>query len=134
LEDGLLEARTPKIDFHEGLCDFCNRCIEVCPTGALKPFDPEMEKIGIAVVMQDYCIAWKNPNTCIKCLEPCSYDAISFENGVPLVNADNCNGCGACEYVCPAHVNRSVTGDMMRGTRGIMVFSDSEFEKYGQEE
>ena len=31
LEDGLLNWRTPIMDFHRGACDFCGVCEDVCP-------------------------------------------------------------------------------------------------------
>ena len=31
LEDGLLNWRTPIMDFHRGVCDFCGICEDVCP-------------------------------------------------------------------------------------------------------
>ncbi len=118
LENGLLEARTPQMDYRRGACTFCNRCIEVCPTGALRSFDPQNERIGIAVVSQESCLAWKSPGSCMKCEESCPYGAITIEGGVPVVHESACNGCGVCEYVCPALV---LTSAKDGNGRGIVV-------------
>lgn len=115
LEEGVLGARTPKFDFSRGYCDFCNRCIEVCPTGALLPFDPEQEKLGIAVIDEDECIAWKQGG-CVKCEEACPYEAIALnEHGRPVVDENRCNGCGACEFACPSATFMSYSGSRRRG-------------------
>ena len=58
VEDGLLQARTPVLDFHKGYCDFCGKCQTACPTGALGSFDPQRDKLGVAVVQKDRCIAY----------------------------------------------------------------------------
>ena len=55
--DGFLRARTPVLDFHKGYCDFCGKCIEVCPTGALRSFDETAEKLGVAVVQKPRCLS-----------------------------------------------------------------------------
>lgn len=131
VEDGLLQARTPKLDFHRGYCDFCNRCIEVCPTQALQPFDPSVQKIGVAEVRPERCIAWTNPGSCVKCEEVCRFDAIHFVDGLPVVDAEACNGCGECEFHCPALVYTSLSSGE---TRGITVVPAPYAERVSQDE
>lgn len=115
LEQGLLNARTPRMDFRKGYCDFCNRCIEVCPTSALEPFDPAVERLGVAVIDVDECIAWRQGG-CIRCSEVCPYGAISLnEYDRPVVDEDLCNGCGVCEYECPSAKLTSYSGSSRRG-------------------
>ena len=112
MNDGLLNARTPKLDFHIGYCDFCNLCIECCPTGALAPFNPDKEWIAPAVIDNNLCIAYGTVGGgCRKCIEGCPFGAITADSeGRPLVNADKCNGCGYCEYICPSNSYRVFSG------------------------
>lgn len=117
IEDGVLVMKTPKFDFHRGSCDFCNECADVCPTDAIKhvdSFDPEAGCIGVAVVQTDRCVAYFNG--CRKCAEQCPFEVISLnENGYPVVDEKRCNGCGVCEFICPALVYRSFSGGNRRG-------------------
>ena len=123
LEDGLLEIKTPKFDFHRGSCDFCNECVRVCPTAAITtcdPLAPSTGRIGCAVVVSDRCLAFYNG--CDKCVQTCPYGALSTDGfGHPVVNEEKCNGCGVCENVCPALVYRTFSGGTMRG---IVVAKD----------
>ena len=123
VEDGLINARTPKLDFHQGYCDFCNKCIEVCPTGALIPFDPAREKLGIASIDPDICLAYTRSG-CDECVAACDFDAIvADDQGLPLVVEDACNGCGKCVYVCPSNVYGSFgsRGDVARAVDVLAV-------------
>lgn len=117
LEDGLIEVKTPKMNFHRGYCDFCNECVKVCPTGAIAqadPLRPETGRIGVAVVDEERCLAFFNG--CDVCVEKCPYEAISMDGqGHPVVDASKCNGCGICVYACPALVYRSYSGSDARG-------------------
>lgn len=38
------------------------------------------------------------------CAKVCKYDALFIENGVAVVQADNCVACGACVSACPRHL------------------------------
>ncbi len=114
LEEGILNARTPTLDFHRGYCDFCALCETVCPTGALGSFDPSTEKIGTAVIQEDRCIAFVGG--CTECFKACPYGAISLDaSNRPVVDGSLCNGCGVCEYICPALAYRSFSGGTRRG-------------------
>lgn len=115
VEDGLLKARSPKLDYHKGACTFCGKCQEVCPTGAVRSFDPAVERIGTAQLNPDRCVAWSSPGSCTKCMDACGYGAVSFDGGYPQVDVGKCNGCGFCEYVCPALSLRSLPEGEGRG-------------------
>ena len=103
-----------------GPCDYgCNRCGEVCPTGAI-PFLTLEEKrhwvIGQAYVDQSLCLPWTGDSQCSVCEEMCPVPdkAIRLEE-VQVVRADGsvvtvsrpvvlrelCIGCGICEAKCP---------------------------------
>lgn len=111
---GFLDARTPMLNLHRGACDFCNRCIEVCPTGALQAFDPAKDKIGVAVLDTQKCIAYAR-GLCVVCEGSCPYDALTFDaSGHPQVNEAACNGCGECVMACNVNVNRSFDGSFDR--------------------
>jgi ferredoxin-type protein NapG len=114
VEDGILNARTPVMKFHIGHCTFCKKCVEVCPTEALTPFDIKTVKIGVAAVT-DRCIAW-NSGGCVVCHRACPYHAILLDaQNRPVVDSTKCNGCGLCERVCPALVLRTYIDGKVRG-------------------
>lgn len=114
LGDGIVTARTPKLDFHLGYCDFCGLCAQVCPTGALRAFDPHVDKIGIAYVDTATCLAY-TMGACEKCRDVCRYDALSFdERNRPVVDAQHCNGCGECVDACTVNVYRAFDGSRDR--------------------
>ncbi|MBD5229172.1 MAG: RnfABCDGE type electron transport complex subunit B [Bacteroidales bacterium] len=40
------------------------------------------------------------------CVKACNFNAMAWdtENGMPIINADNCVGCGACATACPQNL------------------------------
>lgn len=121
IEDGLLVARTPKMNFHLGYCDFCNGdylCARVCPSQAISfGFDPITDKIGLARVDHEQCLLDRLAGACsLECVDACPYEALVVdEDGKLKVIDDLCNGCGLCEYSCPSASYATYTGSTQRG-------------------
>ncbi len=107
IEDGVLNARTPLMDFKSGYCNFCQDveggplCAQVCPTRAIQQVqDTSTVVIGKAELNRDWCLAARGMG-CHECVDHCPYNAMSIgEDAVPVVDFDACNGCGACERYC----------------------------------
>lgn len=96
------------LDLSRGACRFdCNRCSQVCPTGAIRPLTlaaKQKTKIAEAKFNPRSCIVFQDGEKCGKCAAACPTGAITLRaNGTPRpVNAALCIGCGACQAVCPA--------------------------------
>lgn len=116
IEHGILQARTPKMDFHLGWCNFCEdieggpRCAAVCPTGAIAKISGKTTTIGRAELTREWCLAYRGMG-CHSCQDACNYDAITLDSSnVPVVDSNKCNGCGACEEACISLSSGSVSG------------------------
>lgn len=133
LESGLLNLRTPQMDFRSGWCDFCEReeggplCAAACPTSAFRlPAGSASEnvRLGIALINRDWCLAFQAMG-CHECVDACPYEAMGLhDDGTPYVIEDACNGCGACEHAC---ISLS-SGSLATGAtdRAIVVVPESE--------
>jgi formate hydrogenlyase subunit 6/NADH:ubiquinone oxidoreductase subunit I len=95
----------------------CNACTQVCPSGALQPLElPDKRKhiIGEALVDATLCLLTLGKKDCNVCERACPFEAISIvwdENAYvayPAINARKCNGCGACEVVCPTSIPKAI--------------------------
>ncbi|NRB68031.1 MAG: ferredoxin-type protein NapF [Vibrio sp.] len=93
----------PHIDFSNDECTFCYQCAAICPEPLFKPQSthPWTAK---ATVNED-CLAKLNVD-CRTCGDMCEPMAITFKLEVgkvaqPILNLEECNGCGACVSVCP---------------------------------
>lgn len=119
IEDGIVNMRTPTFDFSANYCDWCAEenggdplCVRACPTEALKlPAGATAEStiLGKAVINTNWCLAYLLIG-CRFCFDACPYDAMELDqDNRPVVIADRCNGCGACESVCVSLQNGSIS-------------------------
>lgn len=98
-------GRFPEVDFSRGECTFCGDCVTACPTKAL---DKAARQNGgspwtYVAHLKDNCLA-KNGVVCRTCGEVCEPRAIRFAIAVisqPVLQLDDCTGCGACVAPCP---------------------------------
>ncbi len=59
---------------------------------------------SVAVIQGRHCLALTS--FCAACVERCPVEgAMRMSNGMPMVVADVCTGCGICHDVCPAPTN-----------------------------
>lgn len=111
----LLTLMQPQMSYERGYCrPECTRCSEVCPAGAIKPIsagEKAATRIGHAVRVKKNCLPLADGVSCGNCARHCPTGAIQMvpsEAGstdaplIPVVNAEKCIGCGACEHLCPA--------------------------------
>jgi ferredoxin len=112
-QSGILGFMSPVVRYKTDYCnEECNACTTVCPSGALQSLNLEQKNryvIGKASVDTSLCL-WGFTD-CNACIHACPYEAIEVRwyeeayESFPGVDPLKCNGCGACEAVCP-------TGDL----------------------
>ncbi len=108
-QSGVLGLLSPVVGYKADYCKKeCNACTTVCPSGALQRLSLGQKNryvIGKASVDTSLCL-W-GVSECHACLAPCPYGAIKVRfneeayESFPGVDPAKCNGCGACEVVCP---------------------------------
>lgn len=96
---------TPVIEADTAACVMCEDypCITSCKPGVLVDSIPI--RIGTALITGHLCSAYHG-TSCTVCSEECPVDnAITISDGRPVINEDQCTGCGVCRNVCPAPEN-----------------------------
>ena len=96
--------------------ELCSKCVDVCPTAALRPTSLDQVHMGTAVVHRDHCLAWLYASCNFACIDACVFDAITIQQG-PIVDANLCVGCNQCSYVCIARLGTGETGIMVEATQ-----------------
>lgn len=114
---GLGDLWTPVMEYSAGYCEYnCNRCGEVCPSGALMQLPIEVKQkavLGLARVDREKCFPWKTGGPCLVCEEHCPIPDKAIKRvkrslgggrhvECPSVDASLCIGCGICQNKCPA--------------------------------
>ena len=131
LEDGIINLRTPQMNFYSNYCDFCQQenggkplCVAACPTGSLvldAGATAQNTVIGKAELTANWCLAYLGMG-CHKCYDVCPWDAIALDDqNRPYVIEDKCNGCGACEAACVSMTNGSRSAAADATSRAIIV-------------
>lgn len=93
--------KTPKLDFTNSGCTFCDECAKVCPSEVLKLENKKNISAKIEINILE-CLSW-NQTMCFSCKDPCLDDAIEFLGMFrPQINED-CTSCGFCLKVCPTN-------------------------------
>lgn len=106
MEEGDLSENWKTGVLGEGLpifsCIRCGKCVEACPTGAIKNIPLEEIDMGTAEILEDRCLAYASPGTCLQCDAICPIDdAVVVEEGEPTIDQELCIGCGQCYGTCP---------------------------------
>lgn len=102
LSQGAKLVNTPYMDPNENPCTFCNKCIDVCPTNALH--HEAKSSIGYACINTKTCLTYKDV-MCDYCVYACPKEnTLKLQDGKPVVNKENCNGCGICVAHCISEV------------------------------
>lgn len=110
----LAHLMQPEMSYERGYCrPECNRCSSVCPAGAINPItvaEKSSTRIGHAVWIKKNCVPLVDGVECGNCARHCPSGAILMVPSdssnpdsvkIPVVNAERCIGCGACENLCP---------------------------------
>lgn len=108
---GIAGLLAPTIRYEKKYClEDCRACTQLCPSGAIREMDLKQKRryvIGEALVDGSHCLVPLGRKDCDLCVRACPFDAVHIRwdeeryVAYPVVSTGKCNGCGACEVVCP---------------------------------
>lgn len=97
----------PFIDFALGACNFCGECVDACARGALtqRYRGANWGAWTLKARVSGDCLIGAGV-MCQQCVDQCAMHAIHLphdrDDPHPSIDAQVCNGCGACYTSCPA--------------------------------
>ncbi len=113
---GFTSLLSPLLSFEKDYCrEDCHRCSQVCPSGAIARItldEKQSRLIGVARIELPTCRLAAGEE-CNACIVHCPFDAVHIAstdggfNTIPVIDEKKCNGCGACESVCPVRPSRA---------------------------
>ena len=80
-----------------GDCDVDAPNLHITNPQKIEPLRDDFWGLPKAQIENEKCLM------CGQCMEKCNFDAISIVDGKVNINQFMCEGCGVCEYVCPAN-------------------------------
>jgi MauM/NapG family ferredoxin protein len=114
---GLTSLLSPILSFADDYCrEDCVACTSVCPSGALSHVLVHVKprhRIGVPKVDMNICLLGED-RECAECRRWCPYGAIRYVFSEseyclkPQIDEAKCNGCGACEKVCPTSPQKAI--------------------------
>ncbi|HFZ8994222.1 TPA: ferredoxin-type protein NapF [Citrobacter freundii] len=93
----------PAVNFTQHECSLCYACAQACSESLFLP--RHTRAWDLLFTITEKCLAWQSIE-CRRCQDSCEPLAITFRPSVagvyqPQLNAQICNGCGACAASCP---------------------------------
>jgi Na+-translocating ferredoxin:NAD+ oxidoreductase RNF subunit RnfB len=89
-------------------CTACGLCVRTCPKQLIAIIPKHLSAYTVKCRNK-----WPGAQTrknctvgcigCQRCFRACSYEAISMEGPLAVIDQDKCAHCGDCEAVCPTH-------------------------------
>lgn len=97
------ERGVPVVD--TAACVGCGKCAEVCPRGVIRMVEDGKHSFvrcnspadarTVRSMCQEGCIG------CRACERICHYEAVHVVDGLAVIDASKCTGCGECAIKCP---------------------------------